>query len=262
MEKTKFKTQVLRILNKNPLILAAAAAAIFFGVIFSGIKIASCIGGEGDNLNGVGRVEKEYYTVCIDAGHGYDDPGMISPHWDNLTEKEVNLSISLMLKERLEELGYRVVMTRENDNIPEDADKDESYVFTPQDRKDFVDSLTEKPDAFISIHCDYFENDSSITGARIYYSTAKNKSSARLSSKIADGIEATFEYQPIQKSMKLRDAFYVIKAFNIPSVLVEVGFASNKNEAADMADPIWQKSMADAIADGVKSFLPQTARID
>lgn len=57
--------------------------------------------------------EKKTDVIVLDPGHGGSDPGMIGI--DGLEEKGINLSVSLLLKEKLEEKGYTVVLTREAD---------------------------------------------------------------------------------------------------------------------------------------------------
>ena len=58
-------------------------------------------------------VREEKPLIGIDPGHGGDDPGMIGV--EGLEEKGINLEISLLLKESLENAGYQVIMTRETD---------------------------------------------------------------------------------------------------------------------------------------------------
>ena len=60
-------------------------------------------------------------TVCIDAGHGFSDPGALG----NLNgtfyhEDDLNLAISLKLKDELLALGYNVIMTHDGTNLPDD----------------------------------------------------------------------------------------------------------------------------------------------
>ena len=59
-----------------------------------------------DNLFLVGRI------IVIDPGHGYLDPGT---SYENIYEKDINLNISLYLKEKLESYGATVYMTRDGD---------------------------------------------------------------------------------------------------------------------------------------------------
>ena len=59
------------------------------------------------------EAEQKGNVIVLDPGHGGSDPGMIGI--DGLEEKGINLSVSLLLREKLEEKGYTVVLTRESD---------------------------------------------------------------------------------------------------------------------------------------------------
>lgn len=58
--------------------------------------------------------------ILVDCGHGGEDPGMIGVN--QLKEKDINLAISLKLRDCLEKAGYQVVMTREEDKGLYDAE--------------------------------------------------------------------------------------------------------------------------------------------
>ena len=65
------------------------------------------------------KAERAEYTVCIDSGHGGNDPGKIGVA--GTKEKEVNLTIALKLKKHLERQNIRVIMTRTDDRNLADA---------------------------------------------------------------------------------------------------------------------------------------------
>ena len=91
--------------------------------------------------------------VVLDAGHGGEDGGTVE---QAATEKEINLAVVLKLKELLEEQGIRVVLTRDKD------------IFMKLEERVQI-ANGEKADLFISIHCNYYEKDSSIYGLECYY---------------------------------------------------------------------------------------------
>ena len=60
-----------------------------------------------------GLIETKQKTILIDPGHGGFDGGAVSP--GGVVEKDINLKISLKLREKLEKAGYKVFLTREDD---------------------------------------------------------------------------------------------------------------------------------------------------
>lgn len=97
--------------------------------------------------------EQEKYTVVLDAGHGGEDGGTVE---QTAMEKEINLAVVLKMRELLENQDIRVVLTREQD------------MFMKLEERVQV-ANGEKADLFVSIHCNYYEKDSSIYGLECYY---------------------------------------------------------------------------------------------
>ena len=97
--------------------------------------------------------EQEKYTVVLDAGHGGEDGGTVE---QTATEKEINLAVVLKMRELLENQGIRVVLTREQD-----------MYMKLEERVQVANG--EKADLFVSIHCNYYEKDSSVYGLECYY---------------------------------------------------------------------------------------------
>jgi N-acetylmuramoyl-L-alanine amidase len=55
------------------------------------------------------------------------------------------------------------------------------------------------------------------------------------------------------------NAFYVVKNIDVPSVLCEVGFVTNKTDAEHMLDEAWRQAAAEAIAQGILDYI---SRVD
>ena len=109
-------------------------------------------------------VQKARYCICIDSGHGGNDPGKIGVA--GTKEKEVNLAIALKLKKSLEKQNIRVVMTRNDDRNLADANAKNEKTSDMKNRVAKMDS--EQPDAVISIHQNSY-TDSSAKGAQVFY---------------------------------------------------------------------------------------------
>ena len=110
------------------------------------------------------KAERAEYTVCIDSGHGGNDPGKIGVA--GTKEKEVNLTIALKLKKHLERQNIRVIMTRTDDRNLADANATNEKISDMKQRVAKMNS--EQPDAVISIHQNSY-TDSSVKGAQVFY---------------------------------------------------------------------------------------------
>ena len=110
------------------------------------------------------KADRAEYMVCIDSGHGGNDPGKIGVA--GTKEKEVNLAIALKLKKQLEKQNIRVIMTRTDDRNLADANVKNEKTSDMKNRVAKMDS--EQPDAVVSIHQNSY-TDSSAKGAQVFY---------------------------------------------------------------------------------------------
>ena len=204
--------------------------------------------------------------ICIDPGHGINDPGTVNLQYMNgKSEAEFNFIFATHLKGELEALGFRVVFTNDGKTIPTGFDYDGDNIFSASDnfngevvseRRDYAMSL--KPDYFISIHCDSFASDESVHGMRIY-AYDRNELASKAIDKIVSRmapVTAKYENSTARKFLKDDDtAFAVTKKWeNTPAMLVELGFVTNKADAECLLSEDWNKSVAVAIAKGIADY--------
>ena len=214
-------------------------------------------------------------TIVIDAGHGGKDPGTIG---NGIVEKEQTLIFARELGKKLQSAGYTVYYTRTTD------------VYIPlEKRTEFANN--KKADLFISIHCNS-HHDSRITGFETYYLSTQgsdkratfvasrengvsaNKlnslqiilSDITLDSKleesknIAQHIQRNVLTRARQKSHIIKDKgirsapFFVLVGARMPSVLVELGYVSNKQEAGVLMKSSYRKAVAQGILDAIQSY--------
>ena len=122
------------------------------------------------------------------------------------TEKEINLAVVLKLKELLEEQGIRVVLTRDKD------------IFMKLEERVQI-ANGERADLFISIHCNYYEKDSSIYGLECYYCKS-GEEGKHYAEKIMETIEELL-YKPVyirKATVKLRFTVRTIGSFYYPPI--------------------------------------------
>jgi N-acetylmuramoyl-L-alanine amidase len=188
-------------------------------------------------------------VIALDAGHGGVDGGAKSK--EGLFEKDINLGITLYLRDYLQQAGAVVLMTREVDkDLADVGTKGYSRRKTEDlmQREQFV--IQNKSDLFISVHLNSIPS-SRWTGAQTFYSFT-NESSVTLATLIQNELKHNLlNTDRIAKSIK---TVYLLKALKIPSAIVEVGFLSNAEEARLMADRSYQQKVAASIYQGILRY--------
>lgn len=182
--------------------------------------------------------------ICIDPGHGGEDPGAIGP--SGLTEKSVNLAIALDVRDELRSYGADVVMTRDTDRSV--APPGSSHVQELQARCDVATKA--KADVFVSVHNNANPN-AATRGTETYHSRNADDASKFLAHSIYDKMTAQL---PVSGRGVFPSDFYVIYHATMPAELTEVAFISNPDEEKLLASPYFQKKAAHAIGDGIVSY--------
>jgi N-acetylmuramoyl-L-alanine amidase len=218
--------------------------------------------------------------VVIDPGHGGIDAGAQGKK--NVIEKDVVFDFSRELKAHLEATGrYRVTMTRTTD------------IFVPLAKRVKI-AREAGADLFISIHADTISNTAGVSGATVYTVSdkASDKEAAKLAEKenLADaaagleGVDDSSDVSDILFDLTRRETrtyshafartlvnywseagrlnknphrsagFLVLKAPDVPSVLLELGYLSNEKDSASLATSEWRAKAAGAMVRAVDSF--------
>ncbi|MFT3808878.1 MAG: N-acetylmuramoyl-L-alanine amidase [Micropepsaceae bacterium] len=226
------------------------------------------------------------FIIALDAGHGGPDPGATGT--GGTLEKDVVLKATLALRDELERRGdYTVVLIREDDTF--------------LNKKDRVRAArAARADLFISLHADTVSN-AAIHGASVYTlsESASDVEAAELAesqnaSDIIAGVDLSGEGDDVnsilidlaQRETKnrstifaqlllpeldaqtglltqpLRSAgFRVLKAPDVPSVLIELGFLSNPTDESRLTDDAWRADMASAIANAVDTYYARMSSV-
>ena len=183
-------------------------------------------------------------TVLIDPGHGGIDVGTVGI--DGSLEKNINLSISLDLYDYLMVSGINTVLTRDGDyevyKAGEKRTKSDLY-----NRMDFINSI---PDSIlISIHQNHFENEAE-WGTQVWFSP-NDEISPTLADKILRSVKKNIQPENKRENKVSDNSYYILYKAQKPSVMVECGFVSNKNENNKLQDKEYQKDMAYSILAGI-----------
>ncbi len=197
---------------------------------------------ENTERSGKGAEKEDGALVILDPGHGGFDPGKIGIN--GALEKDINLVLSQKIKRRLEEMGFRVIMTRET----EDALADSKV----EDLKTRVTMINEKePSIAVSIHQNSYSQES-IHGAQVFYFT--HSKSGEQAAKVLQA--AMLEADPNNtRQAKANDTYYLLKKTKGTTVIVECGFLSNQGEASLLVTDEYQEKMAASVAKGIQEYL-------
>jgi len=215
-------------------------------------------------------------TIVIDPGHGGKDTGAIGHR--RTREKDVVLQISKKLAKQLQkQTGATVVMTRDRDR------------FITLDKRDQI-AIAEKADLFLSIHANAAAREEA-AGIEIYYlNNATDEASQRLANRenrasrksrsameeilsnivlndntvysrmLAENIHNAIKDDMVKaygiERLQIKSAlFYVLVGSKAPSILLEIGFITNPEEAERLKQADYQDRMVKAVSQGIGDYL-------
>lgn len=187
--------------------------------------------------------------VGIDPGHlgrtteGYVNVGAVSVN--GVTEYEFTLEIGLLLKEELISRGYNVFMVREvNDR--------KGYKLTPGDRA--VVANEAGCDIVIALHWDS-NDDSTHQGYHTIYKTNKKTASYRLALAVSEAYGEAVEghIAKLRNPMRRKD-LWQLNWSTVPMTFIEMGYASNENDALWLTDSSNHPIIVEGIANGIDNY--------
>ena len=225
------------------------------GVVHGGIRIIYA--GKGENAN---------KTVVIDAGHQKQAMSATEPNapgsnvmkakvtagttgsFTHIPEHELNLAVALLLRDVLVERGYRVVMLRETADVG----------ISNRERAELANQTVGQTDGIlVRIHANG-SDDSAVAGALTICQTAANptakcyRESRALSEAVLDAYcEKT---QMKKRSIWETDTMTGINWCTVPSVILEMGFMTNKEEDETMATTAFRAAAAEGVAVGIDRY--------
>lgn len=194
-------------------------------------------------------------TIVIDAGHGGDhrklykghigDSGAISPY-SKVMEKDLTLSVSLKLKDVLKSRGYNIIMTR---------DKDE-YIYL-YDRAEIANQTD--ANAFISIHFNSSKSPNSSGVLTMYCPSYESELKSSDQYPLAKAMQETLSSELNMKSIGIwkKPQYVVLRETKMPSVLLELGFLTNRSDEKLARSEDYQTRAANAIANALDKYFAE-----
>lgn len=206
-------------------------------------------------------------NICIDPGHGGQQPGAVS-HNKKHKEKDIVLDISLYVA------SYLLYATRDtltgdfmmNDFCPDDPKPPVDVIMT----RASDDTVTlpsrcnianlDKATCFVSIHCNSYKGETASGIETFYFSTSsKSKTFASVVQRSIMEQVKDFtvtekdgtEHPIINRGAKANSTYYTLKHTTMPSLVVECGFMSHANEVELLSTDEYKKALARGIAQGI-----------
>ena len=197
-------------------------------------------------INGYTLLNK---TIYIDPGHGGIDSGTT---YKNIYEKDITLTLSKKLAQKLTSKGATIYLTREKD-------KDLSLTKYHRKRNDLINRayLINKtnPDMYISIHLNYINN-SKWKGLQIFYNN-KNKENKIIAESLTKYLK---EKTSNIKEPKLNTTYYMYNHIKSPGILIETGFLSNPDDRYRLTHEYYQDILISNITYGIEKYFKEKTK--
>ncbi|MCL2077342.1 MAG: N-acetylmuramoyl-L-alanine amidase [Oscillospiraceae bacterium] len=189
-------------------------------------------------------------TIVIDPGHGYGvspdkfDPGAIG----HITEQTANLAVAKRLESKLTAMGANVIRLK----------SEQSFILT---KNRPVAARSYNCDLFISLHANKVAGNSDARGTEVYYYTPFSQPLAEaISGSVSSYFSKNVYSDGADKNRGAKHSyFWVTVQQDFPSVLVEMGFVSNLEDAMALANDAHQDGIADAIVRGIQTYLSRSS---
>lgn len=172
---------------------------------------------------------------------------------DGTVEKDINLNISLGVKNILEFNGYTVIMTRTTDTGTEDNSNSSIVSRKKSDLQNRLTLMQKYSDSiYVSIHLNKFTT-TSACGAQVFY-TPKKDDAKYLALNIQESIVELLQPENKRVIKQGTNSTYLLKHATVPAVIVECGFLSNSNELKRLKTQEYQQQLSFAVASGIMKF--------
>ncbi len=221
-------------------------------------------------------IEPKNIKICIDAGHGWNDPGVVWPlPNDNggdiengdtpaisYYEKDINIEIAKHMRDALVSMGYEVVMMRESDDTISPSGIASDGICNITRRVEWLNTQNDI-DLVVSIHCDSVPSSTATYGTRIYYLAERIDNLAeKFGNHDLDALgnelkSFLFNEGVLPKSPSLDNEskrLLTLTAAKMPAILIECGFMTSPYDLRVLTDADYQKLYGTCLANAVNSY--------
>ena len=216
------------------------------------------------------ETEDTLRVVCLDAGHGFGDVGCTSDYLGKY-EYEVTLDVVERIQAKIESLGIKVILTHDGATYPAEAQLisdlkrlgidyksdgiKENEIYSAYERAMYEEILVREQsvDFFMSIHVNSVEHADYVDGYELYYCNS-NPHASRIS-QFGGRLASVLDNEIKTVGYDYEDAYIVTKYARIPSMLLEIGYATNPEDARKMNDDEWKDALAEILAREIVSYI-------
>lgn len=192
--------------------------------------------------------------IVLDAGHGGVDGG-VTGTVTGVKESDLNLIITLALKEAFEDAGFAVTLTRKTGAGLYGTTARGFKKRDMQKRREIIQEAN--PALVLSIHQNFYPSKTS-RGAQVFYGK-KREGSERLALALQQSLNALYAEKGVKGRKATAGEYFMLDCHHSPSVIVECGFLSSPADEALLQSSVWQKRLTQSIVTGVLSFLGELA---
>lgn len=186
-------------------------------------------------------------TVVIDPGHGGEDGGAVAD--DGTEESGINLAVSLRLEGIFRFLGVPTEMTRREDVMVCDSGLATLRQRKVSDIHNRAALVNQTPGAvLLSIHQNSLPSSPVTHGAQVFWN--RQEGAEALAGQMQELLNEKINTHRPKEAKRISDGIYLMNHVNVPAVLVECSFLSNREEAARLQQEDYQKTLAAVIAAG------------
>ena len=230
-------------MKKTFVMMTTAVAAFFITAVFLCVQVLN-------RAQTVSAFSDGTMCIVLDAGHGGIDGGVVG-RATGIKESDINLSISLCLKDVLEDMGFEVILTRKTEaglyGTPTKGFKKRDM----QRRKEIIEDA--KPTLVLSIHQNYYSS-KTLRGGQIFYNKS-NENSLKLAKALQKQVNDLYAEENVKAREIQAGQYYMLTCTSYPSVILECGFLSSPADEALLSSAVWQEKLSHSIATGVVEYL-------
>lgn len=187
-------------------------------------------------------------TVIVDAGHGGEDGGALSP--SGVKESDINLAVAQQTESLLRFCGVPTEMTRREDVSIHDPEAVTIRQKKTSDLQNRVELVNSRENALLlSIHQNSLPSSAVTWGAQAFWN--EQEGGETLAAAVQETLNQCINTHRAKEARSIASGVYLMKHIQAPGVLVECGFLSNAEETARLQQPEHQRKIACAIVAGL-----------
>ena len=176
-------------------------------------------------------------TIVIDAGHGGRDSGAVSAD-NSIFEKDITLSTAILLRNRLQDAGANVILSRSSDEFVSLDDR-------------VITGHNYQADLFISLHYDAIEVANSMSGTTTYYYSESNLELANTVNRYLA------QLGPLKNNGVRHGNYYILRANKQPSILLELGYMNSDIDIQHIDTLAYQSTIVEAVYQALREYYGQ-----